>query len=174
MLKGLTMISPYLSSELAKYQLLKDQLLASYPDDDEESLADTLEGITDLHEIIAAVIRSALVDEALVFGLRQRMDDLQERLSRLSIRGEKKRQLAFEAMMDSGIKKLEQPDFTASLRTGAPSLVIAAEGEVPDEFWVPQSPKLARPALLAALKQGTEIPGALLSNSKPTLSVRTK
>ena len=164
----------HLRHETQTYLTTRERLLTLWPDLDSETLADTLEGITDLHEIIAAVIRSALVDEALVSGLRQRMDDLRERLSRLSIRGEKKRQLAFEAMMDSGIKKLEQPDFTASLRTGAPSLVIAAEGEVPDEFWVPQPPKLARPALLAALKQGAEIPGALLSNSKPTLSVRTK
>jgi len=156
------------------YQLLKKRLLDEYGDLDEETLADTLEGITNLHEMIAAVIRSALVDEALVSGLRLRLDDMKERLSRLEIRGAKKRQLAFEAMSEAGLKKLEQADFTASLRAGSPSLVIAAEDEIPQDYWVPQPPKLARQALLNALKQGNEIPGAVLSNAKPSLSVRTK
>ena len=52
------------------YQELKCRLQADFPVLDEETLADTLEGITDLHEMIAAVIRSALVDEALHSGLR--------------------------------------------------------------------------------------------------------
>ena len=156
------------------YLLLKKRLLDKYGDLDEETLADTLEGITDLHEMIAAVIRSALVDEALVSGLRLRMDDMKERLSRLEIRGAKKRQLAFEAMSEAGLKKLEQADFTASLRAGSPSVVIAAEGDIPQDYWVPQPPKLARQSILNALKQGVEIPGAVLSNSKPSLSVRSK
>ena len=47
--------------------------------------------ITDLHEMIAAVIRSALVDEALGSGLRARLDDMKERLWRLEVRASKKR-----------------------------------------------------------------------------------
>ena len=35
--------------------------------------------------MIAAVIRSALVDEALQAGLRFRLDDMRERLSRLEL-----------------------------------------------------------------------------------------
>jgi hypothetical protein len=102
-----------LSLEVTKYQLLKQRLLSEYPQSDEETLQDTLEGITDLHEMIAAVIRSALVDEALQVGLRSRLDDMKQRLSRIELRCEKKRQLALEAMSDVGLSKLQQPDLTA-------------------------------------------------------------
>jgi hypothetical protein len=163
-----------LSIEVSKYQLLKERLLADYPDADEETLLDTLEGITDLHEMIAAVIRSALVDEALQAGLRSRLEDMRQRLSRLEERGAKKRQLALEAMTEVGLKRLEQPDFTASTRAGSPSLIVVSEDVIPGGYWIAQSPRLDRQALLAELKRGHEIPGAQLGNPKPTLAVRTK
>ena len=160
--------------ELSKYRLAWDRLLAAFPLIDEETLRDTLEGITDLHEMIAAVIRSALVDEALHLGLRSRVDDMNERLSRLELRASKKRQLALEAMTEVGLSKLEQPDFTASARAGSPALVVIAEDRIPEAYWVPQPPKLDRQTILGELKRGIEIPGAEMSNSKPVLSVRTK
>jgi hypothetical protein len=162
------------STELAKYQLFRQRLLADFPSADQETLLDTLEGITDLHEMIAAVIRSALVDEALQSGLRSRVDDMKERLSRLELRGAKKRQLALDAMNEVGLTKLEQPDFTASARAGSPALVVIAEDRIPDAYWLPQPPKLDRQAILGELKRGTEVPGAQMSNAKPLLSVRTK
>src|SRR6476659_8550255 len=160
--------------ELSKYRLVKEQLLGSFPLIDEETLRDTLEGITDLHEMIAAVIRSALVDEALHAGLRSRLDEMKERLSRLELRASKKRQLALEAMTAVGLSKLEQPDFTASARAGSPALVVIAEDRIPQAYWLPQPPKLDRHAILGELKRGAEIPGAQMSNPKPVLSVRTK
>ena len=95
-------------------------------------------------------------------------------MSRLEERGAKKRQLALEAMSEVGLKKLEQPDFTASARAGSPSLVVVAEDVIPEAYWVPQPPKLDRQSLLADLKRGEEIPGAQLGNPKPSLAVRTK
>ena len=161
-------------SEIPKYLLLKQRLLATYEYLDEETLADTLEGITDLHEMIAAVIRSALVDEALQTGLRTRLEDMRERLTRLEKRGAKKRQLALEAMCNAGLKKLEQPDFTVSARAGPQPLVIVAENVIPQSYWVPQPPKLDRQSLLSDLKRGDAIPGAQLGNPQPCLAVRTK
>jgi hypothetical protein len=160
--------------ETNKYQLVQARLLGSWPELDQETLADTLEGITGLHEMIAAVIRSALVDEALQAGLRTRLEEMRQRLVRLEDRGAKKRDLALEAMCEVGLKKLEEPDFTASARAGLPPLLILAEPEIPEPYWVPQPPKLDRQALLADLKRGAVINGAQLGNPKPCLAVRTK
>jgi hypothetical protein len=163
-----------LSVEASKYLHLRERLLADFPGTDEETMLDTLEGITDLHEMIAAVIRSALVDEALQTGIRTRLDEMRARLVRLAERGLKKRQLALEAMNEVGLKKLEQPDFTVSMRMGSPSLIVIAEDAIPHAYWLPQPPKLDRQALLGELKHGGEIPGAQLSNAQPVLVVRTK
>jgi hypothetical protein len=160
--------------EVSKYVGLKERLLVSFPTADEDTLLDTLEGITDLHEMIAAVVRSALVDEALHTGLRFHIDDMRERLSRLELRASKKRQLALEAMTEVGLSKLQQPDFTASARAGSPALVVTGEEQIPTTYWLPQPPKLDRQSVLAELKRGIEIPGAEMSNPKPVLSVRTK
>jgi hypothetical protein len=168
------MAHPALNVEVSKYQLLRERLLNGCPTIDEECLLDTLEGITDLHEMIAAVIRSALVDEALQTGLRTRLDDMRTRLGRLAERGLKKRQAALEAMNEVGLRKLEQPDFTASARLGLPALVVTSEQAIPSDYWVPQPPKLDRQALSSDLKRGKEVPGACLGNVNPVLAVRTK
>ena len=156
------------------YTYLRQKLIEAFPDADDETIRDTLEGLTTLHELIAEIIRSALIDEALQSGLRFRLQDMKERLSRLEARSVKKRELVLEAMGDAGLRKIEQPDFTASARAGPPSMVIVAEDQVPESYWVPQPPRLDRQALLGDLKQGDGIPGVQLSNPRPVLSVRTK
>lgn len=168
------MTNPSFNIEISTYQILSQRLLDAFPTLDEETLTDTLEGITNLHEMIAAVIRSALVDEALSAGLRLRVDEMKQRLSRLDESAAKKRTLALEAMSEVGLSKLEQPDFTASARAGIPSLVVVAEDTIPPIYWLPQPPKLDRQALLGVLKRGDTVPGTQLSNPKPVLTVRTK
>jgi hypothetical protein len=163
-----------LGHDLHLYTYLHQKLLEAFPEADDVTIRDTLEGITTLHELIAEIIRSALLDEALQSGLRSRIQDMKERLSRLEARSTKKRELALEALHEAALRKLEQPDFTASTRAAPPSLVVVAEDQLPQTYWVPQPPKLDRQTLLSDLKQGNDIPGAQLSNSKPVLSVRTK
>ena len=66
-----------------------------------------------------------------------------------------------------------EPDFTASLRRGAPALEVVAEERIPEDYWKPQPPKLDRQALLAALRGGSEIEGVALGAPQVQLSVRT-
>src|SRR6185437_17004882 len=108
----------------AAYRAIRERLHAEDPSLDEQTLADTVEGLTDLHEIAAAILRSALADEALATGLKGRIGEMQERLERLQDRASKRRQIAKDVMLELGIMKIAAPDFTVSIRPGLPALQI--------------------------------------------------
>lgn len=163
-----------LTFSAAKYRALRDRIRAEDPQIDEQTLADTVEGLTDLHEIVGAIIRSVLADEALATGLKGRIADMQDRLDRLQDRASKRRQIAKDVMVELDLKKLTAPDFTASIRAGTPALMVIDEAAVPSIYWEPREPRLNRQELVAELKQGAEITGVTLSNTEPVLSVRAR
>jgi hypothetical protein len=156
------------------YRSIRDRIRAEDPQIDEQTLADTVEGLTDLHEIVAAIIRSGLADEALATGLKGRVAEMQDRLERLQDRASKRRQIAKDAMVELDLKKITAPDFTASIRPGTPALMVIDEEAVPKIYWEPREPRLNRQGLANDLKQGAEIAGVALSNPEPVLSVRTR
>jgi hypothetical protein len=156
------------------YRALRDRIRMEDPSIDERTLADTVDGLTDLHEIVTAIVRSALADEALATGLKSRIAEMQERLDRLQDRASKRRQIAKDVMVDLDLKKITAPDFTVSIRPGMPALLILDEAAVPRIYWQPSAPRLNRQELLSELKEGAEIEGAALSNPEPVLSVRTR
>ena len=156
------------------YRSLRDRIRAQDPQIDEQTLADTVEGLTDLHEIVTAIIRSALADEALATGLKSRMADMQERLDRLQDRASKRRQVAKDVMIDLDLKKITAPDFSVSIRAGLHSLMVIDEAAVPSIYWQPSAPRLKRQELLSELKDGAAIEGVALSNPEPVLSVRVR
>jgi hypothetical protein len=156
------------------YRTIRDRIRAEDPQIDEQTLADTVEGLTDVHEILAAIVRAALADEALATGLKGRIADMQDRLDRLQDCAGKRRQIAKDVMVELEIKKITAPDFTVSIRPGMPSLLVIDEQAVPSIYWQPVAPRLKRQELLTELKQGNEITGVTLSNPEPVLSVRTR
>ena len=109
------------------YRTIRDRIRAEDPHIDEQTLADTVEGLTDVHEILAAIVRAALADEALANGLKGRIAEMQDRLDRLQDCAAKRRQIAKEVMIELDIKKITAPDFTVSIRPGMPSLLVIDE-----------------------------------------------
>jgi hypothetical protein len=156
------------------YRSIRDRIRADDPQIDDQTLADTVEGLTDLHEILMAVIRAALADKALATGLEGRIGEMEARRNRLQDRAAKRRQIAKDVMVKLDLKKLSAPDFTASIRPGTPALMVIDEAAVPSIYWEPREPRLNRHGLANDLKQGAEIDGVALSNPEPVLSVRTR
>jgi Gp157 protein len=163
-----------LSFAAIHYRTIRDRLRAEDPNLDEQTLADTVEGLSDLPEILTAILRAALADEALANGLKGRIAEMQDRLARLQDRACKRRQIVKDSMVQVGLKKLMAPDFTGSIRPGMANLVVIDEAAVPSIYWEPRDPRLNRQELLGDLKQGLEVKGVALSNPEPVLSVRTK
>jgi hypothetical protein len=160
--------------ELAHHAYFKAQLAERFPDADDETLRDTLEGLTDLREMIMAVARSQQEDRTLAQALRARMEEMQERLRRFDHRVERKRDLLATVMERAEIGKIAECDLTISLRQSPPPLVVADEDAIGKEYWKTQPPKLDRRKLLDDLKSGADVPGACLGNGGQSISVRVK
>jgi hypothetical protein len=165
-------MNPMQRHSLAEHEYLR--LKAEFPDADEDALRHTLEGLSSLPEMLACALRSYLDDIALMAALGIRINDMQERISRFERRAEKKLALITSVMERADVKMLAVPDFTVSLRTTEPSVIITAEQEIPPDFWKPLPPKLDLQRLTAALRRGENVPGAVLSNGQATISVRTR
>ncbi len=160
--------------QLAHHEYFKAQLAERFPDADDETLRDTLEGLTDLREMIVTVARSQQEDRVLALALRTRVEEMQERLKRFDHRVERKRDLLATVMERAEIGKIAECDLTISLRQSSPPLVIADEDAIGEAYWKPQPPKLDRRKLLDDLKSGADVPGACLGNGGQSISVRVK
>src|SRR3974390_503120 len=106
------------------YQVVRERIRAQDPELDEVTLANTVEGLTDLHETLGVIVGAALADEALATGLKGRIAEMQERLERLQERAAKRRQIVKDTMVELDLKKLTAADFSVSIRPGMPALMV--------------------------------------------------
>src|SRR4051812_28562941 len=151
-------------------------LIASLGDDADDALKlDMLEGETDVLEVVKRLVRAALDAEAMAEAAKARQVDLAVRRTRFEARAESVRETA-KAMLDAlGGNRLQDPEFTVSLKMGPPKVIVTDEAALAEEFWrTTVSRTVDKPLVKAALDAGRPVQGAALSNGAQILSVRTK
>ena len=161
---------------VAAYNRLKAELMdleGLEPDD--RCLAHTLEGATDLQELIAGIVREAGAAQAMAKGLAELIDLNIKRKQRLEHRNETLRKIALRAMEETGLLKITAPDMTITVSQGRPTLMVTDEAAVPDELCkITRTPKKKEIGEFLASGEFEFITYAMWSDPQPILTVRRK
>lgn len=160
-----------LELETRAAQRLKEQLIATYGDD-AELIRDMVEGETGLHEAIGKATLELAAVEGEKEGIEVAIAKLKERLDRHCKKAEGIRAAIYSAMEIAELTSLKTPAATLSVRPAPPKVEVIEQTLIPALYWTRPDPVLDKKALRDALKAGEQIPGAMLSNSAPALSVR--
>ncbi len=168
------MRTDFMHLEAARYRALAEQLRADFSGIDDETLRDTLAGLTHLTEMLEEIVRSALDDEAIAIALRARSELMNSRLARFRERSEKKRKLVSSIMSLAAIERFEVPEFSVHRSQGGEKLDIEPTAKLPDAYLLPQPAKVDRLSLTAAIKRGEQIEGARLVRGEAFITVRTR
>lgn len=140
----------------------------------EDDMALVAETETNFNEAVGQVLHAIDDDEALLTGIAFAMNRLKDRAERLKHRVDQRKAAILSAMQTAGLSKLELPEATISARKpGVPSVVITDETAIPSDLMretVRLNPD--KTAIKEKLAKGEEVPGAVLSNPRPTLSIR--
>ena len=165
--------------EVAKHMELKERLEAIYQDLDPQALVDTIEGETDLQEVLQKVANQVLEYQALAAATKERLDALKARKDRLEQSAETLRAIILQAMDTAGIQKITGPEMTLSCRQTSGALVIDDESKIPSAFFEKQPPKLDKALVKECLESRDDnrfpnFEGAHVSNGSLSLTIRVK
>ena len=162
--------------------------------EDEELIADSIEGETSLFELIDGLLASMAADEAFISGLEAMIDTLKARKERFAKRIETSRELITQALAIAELPKVERPSATLTIAARAPAAIVTDEAAIPSTYFKAARPTLDKKALTDALRARAkalrelptdeeacasalaclppDIPGATLSNAAPSLTIR--
>jgi hypothetical protein len=157
----------------AQIELLRHTHPDIWDEGDEQLLADMLEAETGLNEFLTIVMRQMADASAFAVGLSEIINDMNDRRDRFDARHEALRGLVFRLMTHAGVRKIELPIATLSIRDGVPRVTITDEARLPEQFVrIKREPD--KHLIASHLKAGERVEGAELSNSEETLAVRVK
>lgn len=155
-----------LSKQMDAAKILREQI-ADIAAGDPDFIRDTLEGETNLHEAIGALVLSISEDDELEEGVKRAIDNLKVRKDRFKRRAEMKRALVATAMEIGEIARIETPAGTVTAKAVPPKAVVTDESEIPTKFFETPPPVLSLKKLTAALKEREALLEAARANEDP-------
>lgn len=150
-----------------------NSLLVEFPQlaGDEDLMRDMLEGNTKLHDVMDRFLSLMRENEMLAESVAQRIGKLRERQTRLTHRAQFYRSLMHRLLERTGTKSVALPEAKISVVNSPDKVIVTDESAIPDAFCkITKEPN--KTAIKNALKSGTIIPGATLSNGGTTIQVR--
>jgi len=150
-------------------------LADSYPElmEDGDLRGDMFEGETDLHAIIQRAINERFEAEEMVAGIKAREANLSARKARFMLKSDAMKKLIKSLMDTAQLPKIELPEATCSITKGRERAEVLDVNELPQGYYAVER-KADKKAILDALKNGEEIPGAELVTGDSELTIRTK
>lgn len=149
-----------LAAQYRELQTLADSEL----DIDEQTLADTLEGLGGELEVKAQNVGYFLANqEAFADAIDEAAARMAERAKRLRNRNAWLKQYLLTNMLATNKLRIESPELVLAVKKTPASVIVFDEGAVPDTYKVQPPappPRLDKRAMADAMKAGTEIPGA--------------
>ena len=159
-----------MKTDLALYQLadlyLADLSKLADLDLDEQTVADTLEGLSGELEVKATnVAMFARNLEASAEAIKGAEVQMAARRKAIENRALRMRQYLKDNMERTGILKIEGPHFALTIKKNPPAVHVEAQELVPAEFFntpPPPPPALDKKRVAEALKAGKDVPGCRL------------
>lgn len=163
-----------MSSSLTLYELSDQFQLAAQKladlDLDEETIADTLEGLQGELEVKATnVAMFARNLESMAEQIKLAEAAMSARRKAIENRAQRVKDYLKLNMERTGIQKIESPYFNISIRDNPPSVVIDAASQIPEDYMrQPELPPAVpdKKLIAQAIKDGYTVPGCHLESSK--------
>ncbi len=152
-----------------------DALLVEYPELQEDDVlrADMIEGATDIRDVIGKLAEQALDARSSAAAAGIRLAALQERRARFNRHDEALCAIMLKIMTAAGVKSIPLPECTPTVVAGKPHVIITDATMLPEELCnFDITPR--KKAINERIDAGETVPGAVLSNSEPSLTIRVK
>lgn len=156
------------------YEITPQLVELSNMDASDEAVRDTLEAVQmGFNDKAVAIVKVAESLDADTSAIDAEIERLKARKQVIANRKQQLRDYLLYNMEAAGIKKIDCPLFTVTLRQGVESVEIIDQSQIPNEYvTVEVVEKPDKAAIKAAIKSGKEVTGAILKRGANSIQIK--